>query len=287
MNKNFKSYFAGLLEGDGSFIVPKTRRDSKGRLRYAKIKIAFAIKDKPLADVLLSHFGGNYETHKNYFVWVISTKKDLLSICNEINGYLRTPKINDFYNLIDFLNEDKNILLRKMPLDKTSIGSNAWLAGFSDADANFNISITRRKKDKKRVQIQFRIEVKEFYNKLPTKNSQEFSTFYPICHKIATNFNLGFYSRTRKNKYHLLIITTTSTFTNAKVIRYFDTFSLFSSKYLDYINWKIVHKLQVKKLHITPSGLKICENIKQNHNKTRHKFSWDHLDNFYLKVNKK
>ena len=53
MKKYFNSYLAGLIEGDGSFIVPKVVKDKKGRLRYSKIKVAFHIKDKPLANVLI------------------------------------------------------------------------------------------------------------------------------------------------------------------------------------------------------------------------------------------
>jgi hypothetical protein len=34
-NKNFNYYLAGLIEGDGTIIVPNLERDKKGRLTYS------------------------------------------------------------------------------------------------------------------------------------------------------------------------------------------------------------------------------------------------------------
>lgn len=289
-NKNFRSYFAGLLEGDGSFVVPSKQRDSKNRLRYVAIKVAFVKKDEPLVKLLKSYYGGFLEEYDNanYIVWWISRKAQVLLICRHVNGYLRTSKINDFYKLITFMKvQDPSIYFKVLPLDETPIESNAWLAGFSDAVSNFNLNISRIKNNKKRVQLQFRIEVKQFYNKNLIKNSENFSSFIPICNTIAEFFGLGICHRTRKKKYHTIIISSTSSFTNAKVINYFEMFPLFSSKYLDYTDWKIVHNMQEKKLHLTFEGLKFCEKIKQNFSNNRHKFFWDHLDNFYFQVNKK
>jgi hypothetical protein len=178
--------------------------------------------------------------------------------------------------------QDPSIKFKILPLSETPIDSDAWLAGFTDADGNFNLNISKRKNGKKRVQIMFRIEVKQFYNKSLIRNSENFSSFIPVCSMIAEFFGLGIYYRTRKEKYHSILISSMSFHTNVKVIKYFNTFPLFSSKYLDYSNWKMVYDMQKKKLHLTLEGLKICEEIKRNYNKKRSKFSWDHLNNFYL-----
>ena len=288
-NENFKPYFAGLLEGDGSFIVPTVFRDSKNRLRYAKIKLVFVKQDEPLAECLKLYYGGNFEKHKNYIVWTITKKDQILLICSHINGYLRTPKINDFFKLIEFIkSQDPSVNFKPLPLNESPIDSDAWLAGFSDADSNFNLIITKRRNNKKRVQLQFRIEVKQFYGKRLVQNSENFSTFTPICNTIAELFSLGIYHRTRKEKYHLILICSTSVLTNAKVIKYFETYPLLSSKYLNYIDWKTIHHLQEEKLHLTPEGLKLCEKIKQDYNINRKTFSWDHLkNNIYLQINEK
>lgn len=288
-NQQFNAYLAGLLEGDGSFVVPRRQRDLKGRRRYAKIKVAFVSKDRPLAEVLKFFYGGHFEEHENYIVWSITCRDQILQICYDINGYLRTPKFNDFAKLIHFIKtQSEDIQFDILPLDDSScIGSNAWLAGFIDADGNFHISITNRKNSKKRVQLQFRLEVKENYGKEPLVNSENFSSFVPICNTVACYFGLGVYHRTRLKKYHLIIISSTSRLANAKVVDYFERFSLLSSKRLDYENWKTIHNLQIKTPSLTQENLKMCERIQKNHNSNRHITNWDHLTDLYSELNKK
>jgi hypothetical protein len=287
-NENFKSYLAGLLEGDGSFVVPSNLRDTKNRLQYAKIKVAFHIDDKPLAECLRLYYGGHFEEHEHFVVWTITKKDQILIICSDINGFLRTPKIHNFSRLIAFLKkQDSSIDFEVLPLDESPIGSNAWLSGFSDADSNFNLNIHERKNGQKRVQLFFRIEVKEFFDRHLIVNSKNCSTFTPICNTIAELFNLGVYHRVRENKYYSIIISTTSVNTNAKVVEYFEKYPLFSSKHLNFLGWKKIHEMQEKKQHLTLKGFKICENIKKNYNRNRKTFLWNHLNNFYLKVNEK
>jgi hypothetical protein len=63
---NLGSYLAGLIEGDGSIIVPSTLRNEKGKLLYPKIKITFVGKDLPLAQKLIEVLGkGTLEWSKN------------------------------------------------------------------------------------------------------------------------------------------------------------------------------------------------------------------------------
>ena len=287
-NKNFKSYLAGLIEGDGSFIAPKTPRDSKGRLRYAKIKVAFHVNDKPLFELLQNHLGGVFEYKPNYGVWIINKNKDLKHICNLINGYLRTPKVNDFYKLVDYLNfKKKNVSIKKLKLDSSSIDSNAWLAGFTDADGNFNLNISNRKTGlkKKRVQIQFRLEIKRFYSKkddLPKNINNEYFDFFPICDQIACFIGAVIYVRSRPTKNYGLIICCANINSRTKCLEYFDKFPLFSSKYLNFLDWKTIHKLQLEKRHLTSEGIKICETIQRRFNNNRKTFCWNHLKNFYI-----
>jgi len=58
-------YLAGLIEGDGSIIVPKSTRNEKGKLLYPVVKITFVAKDLPLALKIQKIFkGGNIEHPK-------------------------------------------------------------------------------------------------------------------------------------------------------------------------------------------------------------------------------
>lgn len=92
---NFYSYLAGLVEGDGTIIVPKKTRDEKGRLTYASIQIDFAAKDFPLAIMLLKVIGhGSISKRKKSgaYILTINNRKGLLRMISILNGNMRTAK---------------------------------------------------------------------------------------------------------------------------------------------------------------------------------------------------
>lgn len=73
---------AGLIEGDGSIIVP-----SKNITSYSPyFEIVFHIKDFPLANVLQSKIGGNFKFSTNYCILMIKKKSDVLNLINLLNG---------------------------------------------------------------------------------------------------------------------------------------------------------------------------------------------------------
>lgn len=55
---------------------------------------------------------------------MVQDKATVTFIVNAINGKLRTPKIDYFYGLIDFLNSKGDNII-KLPLDDSPIESNA------------------------------------------------------------------------------------------------------------------------------------------------------------------
>jgi hypothetical protein len=100
----FASYLAGLIEGDGTIIVPKTERSAKGQLNYPSIQIVFDLRDFPLALIIQSKLGhGSISKKKGSNAYVLSINKSegVILVTNVINGYLRTPKIYALYRLID------------------------------------------------------------------------------------------------------------------------------------------------------------------------------------------
>jgi hypothetical protein len=60
-----------------------------------------------------------------------------------INGELRTPKINQVYLLIDWLNKNHSLNINKLPIKLGSLNKDSWLAGFIDADGSFYIQHTK------------------------------------------------------------------------------------------------------------------------------------------------
>jgi hypothetical protein len=118
----FASYLAGLIEGDGTIVVPKTLRSSKGKLNYPSIQIIFQSKDIPLALLIQKTLGfGSISKKKglNAYVFSINNYDGLILTINLINGNMRTPKINSLYELIDFYQDKINI--EKKPLNINSL----------------------------------------------------------------------------------------------------------------------------------------------------------------------
>jgi LAGLIDADG DNA endonuclease family protein len=124
----FSSYLTGLIEGDGTIVVPKMKRSIKGVLNYASVQIVFHLKDLPLALVIQKVLGEGSIARKkglNAYVLTINSYKGLILIVSILNGNMRTPKIGSLYKLIDWLNSSKNTNFIKKPLNDGSLISNA------------------------------------------------------------------------------------------------------------------------------------------------------------------
>lgn len=85
----------------------------------------------------------------------------VLAVLELINGYFRTPKVEALHRLILYFNTKYHTAIPLLPLDKSALDTNAWLAGFTDADGNFNLNLSRRKSGNLRVMLNFRIELKQ------------------------------------------------------------------------------------------------------------------------------
>jgi hypothetical protein len=116
------SYLAGLLEGDGTIIVPITERSVKNKNNYPSVQISFAAKDYPLITMLRLSLGyGSISKRKMQaaYIFTINDRKGITSLVNILNGLLRTPKIHDFDNLARYLG------IAPKGLDSSPLSSNA------------------------------------------------------------------------------------------------------------------------------------------------------------------
>jgi len=173
-NKNFASYITGLIEGDGSIIVPKTERSPKGKLYYPSIQIVFDLRDLPLGLIIqqkLSHGSISRKKGVNAYVLTINNYEGIILVVNIINGYMRTPKINALYKLIDFLNIKFDLSIEKKIKDKSNIKDNSWLAGFIDADGHFSVRTTTVSKYPK---MECKFEVSQRQNDHNNENNYEY-----------------------------------------------------------------------------------------------------------------
>ena len=63
-------------------------------------------------------------------------------------------------------------------------------------------------------------------------------------------------------------------------------FPLFSSKYLDWLDWNKAAKLILANEHYTELGIVEIDNLKSKMNNQRVEFDWNHLTNLDLSDNK-
>jgi len=263
-------YLAGLIEGDGHFNTPKKLTTPSGTARVAAIEVVFTIKDRPSAEFLQSLFGGRLydHTHKKITRWLIQDKKSVTKIIHSINGKLRTPKINSLYEMIDFLNAKGDNII-KLPIDSSPLSSNAWLAGFIDADGHFAIK-GFTSNPKTYLAIQF------YLSQRNTDKSGE--SLEKLMLNIAEFLQVKLNNRVFSEKFHQFVINTSNRESNKILIDYLNTYSLLSSKYLDFKDWETVNNIYINKLHKDPIQFEKIRNIKANMNNNRTYFSWAHLE---------
>jgi len=283
-NYNFFYYLTGLIEGDGTIIVPKNERNPKGKLNYPSIQIAFDLRDFPLALIIQQKLGfGSISKTKgvNCYRLTINNYDGLIYIVKALNGKLRTVKINDFYLLIDFLNKrfpELNIV--KNELDKSSLKNNAWLSGFIDSDGHFFVRLNNKS-------ISCGFELVQSCSDHKGRSKKD------IMLILAEFFNVNLNSVNKdycKGKLQYAV-RLTNVKSNLLLIDYLSNYNLFSSKVQNYNDFCEVINIINKKEHKrspagggctqTDKGLLRISEITKNINNRRKIFIWDHLKNFY------
>jgi hypothetical protein len=267
INKQFKNnnlmlsyYLAGLIEGDGYISINNKNKVILG--------ITFNIKDLYIAEKILNYFGQGFIVKRktNSIELRFTTVKVLEKIINFVNGKFRTPKIDQLYKLIDWMNKNHSMNIPKLSLDNSPLFNNSWLAGYIDADGHFYIRYSL-----KQIQCKFSLEQRMIYPK-----TQE--SFKPILDQICLFLNIKLIIRNRlnyKNSYYIIKIENQNS--TQILIDYLNNNSLFSSKYLDFLEWKKAFNEIKNKTHLTDQGRQIVYSAKNNMNNKRTYFNWDHL----------
>jgi hypothetical protein len=265
--------------------VPENERSESGKLRYSYFKIIFYIKDLPLAKKLIGVLGYgtiNIVKNSNYCVLNFYNKEGVLKIIHLINGKMRTPKIEALHRMIILVNKSSNLSIPLLPLDTSSIGSNAWFSGYVDADGSFEIvSSTGSNKAITGIKCRFRIEQRQNYHKLSDSHS---TSYQGIMEIIALFFNGKLTSIVRVKEEvttYQFLVRTSSKASNSLLDNYFKDFPLFSGKYLDYSEWSKVHNMIIQGEHLTHEGSILAQQAKESMNTKRSSWNWDHLSSFY------
>ena len=274
------SYLAGLFEGDGHIILSKL---TNGKISYPYIAITFVNKDLPLINKLVEIFGGRlrFKNRENAIVWIVNRHQELINLITLMNGYLRTPKINKFNDLIVWLNDRYQYNLPISSVDTSSLNSNAWLAGFIDADGAFKVRYTEKRIDEKtnKVLTKGRIEVRFALEQRKILGPHINESYKPIMLKIQSFF--GFNTDLRESKHNedkfYWIVEVTSLNRLNLLIQYLNKYPLFTAKRNDFEDWSKVYQLIADKKHLSEDGKLLIKNIKSNMNKKREVFNWNHL----------
>jgi len=279
LSNNFNCYLAGLIEGDGTIIVPKHERSNKGKLNYPSIQIVFHLKDLPLALVIQKILGFGSLIRKkgvNAYVLYINNHEGILKLVQLLNGNMRTPKINSLYNLIDWLNnKNPELNLSKLPLNFKSLSNDAWLSGMIDSDGHFSVRTTMIGKYPK-IECKFELSQRKI-------DHLGFSNELFLCN-IANFLNTSIKNiRENSTKNHPQYRLRTSNLeSNLILINYLEKYPLFGSKFLDYKNWKEILELFKNRFkYSNQDNINKVLHLKSEMNDNRTIFIWDHLKNFY------
>lgn len=278
-NKQLGAYLAGLWEGDGHIVLPVY--NNVGKLKNTPcFAITASVKQLPLFEIFQKTFGGwiRHKQKENAIVWTITARAELINIVFLLNGNVRSLKIDQFNQLIDYLNNissNQNVLKKNIP-DCSELLNNYWLAGFIDADGGFKIRYTEKKinsltghNTKQRIAVSVKIEQRMFHKhtNAPFKDLMQFiADFFEVKLTITTHENVKYWC-----------VEVSSLKRMKKIIDYLTKYPLLSSKRNDYCAFKNAYNLIITQQHLTVSGKKTIFDLKQSMNRKRTQFDWSHL----------
>jgi len=129
-NLKFKQWLAGLIDGDGCFLLTK-----KG---YASLEITMDIRDERALQAVKNIYGGSIKLRSGVSAlrYRLHNKEGLLNLIFDINGHIRNPTRLIQLNYICV----KYDITLKYPEKLTY--NNGWLSGFFDADGTISINST-------------------------------------------------------------------------------------------------------------------------------------------------
>jgi len=279
VRSDFCYYLAGLIEGDGSIYVPKTQRSVKSKKLYPSIQICFHLQDLPLAMLIqqkLKCGSIQRKAHSHAYMFTVNDASGIFQVIFLINGLLKTFKIHKFHKLIDFMNKYatnfhiENKLIEKLPLDESDIKENAWFSGFLEAAGCFYLRITQKKS---KISFGFYLE-----QKMIDINSNH--SLFTIMKKISyfLECNLKTLNKKKVKKIvHSYRIVTSSEKSNLILMEYLNKYPIFSSKYLNYKDWKKAFMCIQKRKNTIKENIHKLVPIKETMNSKRTIYTWDHL----------
>jgi hypothetical protein len=264
------SYITGLIEGDGTIVVPKCERSAKGKLNYPSIQIVFHLKDFPLCQIIQKLIGHGTISKKKQsaaYILTINNLEGLIALCHLINGKMRGPKYYQLVLLISYLNK-KSPELNLQPLGFSSIplGKDSWLTGFIEADGSFQVRTSINTKIP-RISLSFEL--------VQTRVTHYGYNMFDLMNQIAVFLGVNLNNIRSERKHPQYRVRTSSLKTNLIIREYLTKFPLRSTKYLDYQDWARILAYFEQGTHLKNKEEII--RIKSQMNQRRTMYNWDHL----------
>lgn len=266
----FGPYLAGLIEGDGTIIVPKQERSTKGKLNYPSVQIVFQLKDFPLCQIVQKQIGHGSISKKKQsaaYILTINNIDGLIVLSNLINGKMRGPKYYQFTLLIEYLNKKSpNLNMKPLGFNQSPLGSDSWLTGFIEADGSFQVRTTLTSKYP-HLSLSFEL----VQSRITRYGFTMFNVIEDIAVYLGTNVK-EIRSNRENPQYRLR---TTSLKTNQSIRDYLEKYPLKGTKYLDFLDWCKVFSYFEQGTHI--QNIAHIVEIKSQMNQRRTVYNWDHL----------
>ena len=273
-------YLAGLIEGDGSIILRKGEKEKTS----PKIVFTFSKNELPMFERLLKilNTGVIYKEKTGICRYSITNADAVINIINKVNGKFRTPKIQALHKAIDNLNMWRNANIVKLPLDTSSLESNAWLAGFIDTDGHFSIKLTGSygsddSVTRGRVQCVFSLNQSEL-NRVTGESNVLFMTELAKFFQVNLNYKVE-NSSLFKEPAKKVVFFAQSDKKHYIITSYLTKFPLMSSKYLNYLSF--FKGLSFLGKRLTKEEVLEVRALKSSMNNSRTYYNWDHLNDFY------
>ena len=298
INKKLGSYLAGLIEGDGSIVVPKTTRNQKGKMLYPVVKIVFVKKDISLALKIQEVIQGGtleYPKNSNYVVLLFQDLNSIRKIAILLNGNMRTPKIEALFRLIDWLNAKspgfRNAKLanepkiEKLGLDSSWLGNNPWLSGFIEADGHFYCGFDLNADGlATKVKCYMALSQKELYKANSDKlNDNSNFNFMKSIQEFLGIKTVNEIKRIKENYVErAYVVKTIKNSSCEALINYLNNYPLFSSKHQDFLAWHKAYLIKINRKNMTQKGTSELLFVKNSMNTKRTQFNWDSLNKFYI-----
>lgn len=265
-NSDFKHWFIGFTEGNGSFIINKNGyfpRGAKGPRGnnpgqdpgpgYLEFKVTQSSIDAQILFYIKKELGFgsvSVQDKKNKtHHFRVRDQKGILKLIHIFNGNLLTERKNNQFKLwLEAFNKAYNTDIKLIQNSNSPTLNNAWLSGFSDSEGCFTISVVKRSETYNQVHVRYI---------LSQKGELELMT------KIAEMLNGKVSYLKNYNGYNM----TVNLSKLSKVVSYFNRYSLKTKKYIDYFNWLKAYKLVINKDHFNEDGLNRVKDLMNKINK--------------------